>query len=243
MTQSLRLARHQAAKEGPGGGAAALVARIEAEIATKGRGTGAAELIAKFGVDPIALGQVAVAPATLRASAPTPAANNVIPTPTPAQPQQATAKPTIDAAVAKARADASTRFVTVMASPASAGRQRVCSILLGHARNFSAAEIVKQLPHMPTDRDLAAQDVAKKVAAADAVWDRINAQASARLGLPAREVRSAPTPSQAAADAVWDKANGLARQESAKVQPAATAKSAASASDDVWARVYGSAVQ
>lgn len=260
MTQSLRLARHQAANEGPGGSAAALLARLEGEmaakLAAKGGGAGAAEglaravarrdnpgaaqLVAKIGVDPKGPARVAAAHAQSRS--PLPKLARTAQDSAPGAPShQRSPEYKIAFAAETARCVANARFATVVASPAAIGRARSCSILLSDARNLSAAEIVAQLPYLPDDRELARKD---EIAAADAVWDRANAESAVRRGIPARqEANTAPMPPLSASDAVWDKAYGAAAKQSAQVKPATASKAGQRTSDDVWARAYGSAVQ
>lgn len=129
---------------------------------------------------------------------------------------------------------AQARWATVFSSPHAAGRTQVCKTLLNSPRNFSAAAIVRELPHMPTDAEQAAQ---KKEGAAESVWGRANAQIEARRGTLSKgqqilaDQRGARPPSaeaqqiladqrahgggvngqSTAAERTWEKAYGVAR--------------------------------
>jgi hypothetical protein len=64
------------------------------------------------------------------------------------------------------------RMAEVYASPHSRGRERGCATLLTADKGWSAAEIVKELPHLPMD---AKRATAANRASSDAVWERANA--------------------------------------------------------------------
>lgn len=123
-------------------------------------------------------------------SAPTRKATNAR---TPAAPRQAAKNATTapakrysgaDLAMTRFAAEASAtkaereRFAKVFASPHSRGRERGCISLLTSAKGWTAAAIIAELPHLPTDAEIARNDPAAKARAA-AVWDRAySAQAS-----------------------------------------------------------------
>ncbi|GGC26871.1 hypothetical protein GCM10011371_13070 [Novosphingobium marinum] len=73
-----------------------------------------------------------------------------------------------EAAATKAERE---RFAKVFASPHSRGRERGCVSLLTSAKGWTAAAIIAELPHLPTDAEIARNDPAAKARAA-AVWDR-----------------------------------------------------------------------
>lgn len=128
----------------------------------------------------------------------------------------------LERAKASARSSASDRWGKVFASPASRGRERVCSLLLAHKKGFSADAIVKQLADLPTDRELAARNAGQPSARgnnvmvtamvpagratkeadqrATTIWDRAIAAVDLHGGL-----QPAPLASGKSAD-VWDKA-------------------------------------
>ena len=61
------------------------------------------------------------------------------------------------------------RWEAVYASEHSRGRERGCAALLSNSRSWTSAQIIAELPHLPTDRENAANDPAAK-ARADADW-------------------------------------------------------------------------
>lgn len=103
----------------------------------------------------------------------------------------------------------------MFASPHAKGRERVCSVLLAHDANWSAAAIIKQLPTLPTDRERASGWTPEREAKASAVWAKARVNAF---------------PKQAAADQTasgdaWDRAIA-----------ANTGESGSTAASDAWAR-------
>jgi hypothetical protein len=89
----------------------------------------------------------------------------------------------VKAAIAQERA----RIADVFASPASRGRERGCAALLASPKGWSAAEIVRELPHLPTDRQTAANRSAKR---GDNVWSKVhNTGAEEAAGKPGGAVR------------------------------------------------------
>lgn len=115
------------------------------------------------------------------------------------------------------------RWVAVYASEHSKGRERCCATLLGADKGWSAAEIIKQLPELPTDREHAAKS---SQAISDAVWER------------ALVAGRSPRAQQ-----ILDAQRGY-REPSAKAkrildaQKKAGTRSQQEISDDRWARAY-----
>ena len=90
------------------------------------------------------------------------------------------------------------RVAAVYASEHSKGRERGCAALLSSDKGWSAAQIIAELPNLPTDRENAARNPAAKARSA-AVWERAQALNS---GQP---VAADPKGHHAASDAVWDR--------------------------------------
>lgn len=144
----------------------------------------------------------AAAMATLRriAGGTAPAAGNSAPAPANVSAQIATA-------AAQAKATERARWSQVFASQHSRGRERGCAAILSSGK-WTAEEIVRELPHLPTDAEAKAKSGATASKAAGDRWDK----ARAKVTKPAEP--SAPAAAAKAPDATdrWARAYERATQ-------------------------------
>ncbi|GAB7550706.1 hypothetical protein NRB_02000 [Novosphingobium sp. 11B] len=175
-----------------------------------------------------------------RLSAPLPGASSAKPeaaghqpkVTTPARPAARAPKAPAMSQAEMARARRNERYNAVMGSIAARGRQLTAKALLDAKENYTTAQILANLPSMPTDADIR---VKTKRDASDAVWDRAHARMAARnSAAPAANVQPAR---QAASDAVWDRAYGRAATEAPAQAPKTGPAVGRAAADAVWDRV------
>ena len=110
-----------------------------------------------------------------------------------------------DIAAYKATAAERRRVAAVFASAHSRGRERICATLLSHEKGWSAAEIIKQLPHLGMDTETSAKaaNAGKISAEALAVWGAVLAQSSEDKGAAGS---SKPTTGRSEVSALWERA-------------------------------------
>ena len=107
----------------------------------------------------------------------------------------------IDRAVGQAVKAERSRVAAVFASPASFGRERGCARLLSNAQGWTAAQISRELPLLPTDRDLAAGEARQRNSRGHPVWEKAYAVSAAE-----REGEPSAARAQTASNDVWAKA-------------------------------------
>lgn len=120
----------------------------------------------------------------------------------------------VGAARITARAKERSRWATVFASEHSRGRERGCVALLTSDKNWSAEQIVANLPELPRDREGA--NSGARAAAADAVWDHANAINQRDHADGGTATPGASGPAADSADAVWDRARAIVDSTKAK---------------------------
>lgn len=118
-----------------------------------------------------------------------------------AAPAPANASAQIATAAAQAKATERARWTKVFASPHSRGRERGCAAILSSGK-WTAEEITRELPHLPTDAEAKAKSGATTSKAAGDRWDK----ARAKVTKPAEP--SAPAAAAEAPDATdrWARA-------------------------------------
>ena len=126
------------------------------------------------------------------------------------------------------------RAAKVFASPHARGRERGCAALLSAPQGWSASKIIAELPHLPTDEELANGTAAERKANSDAVWDRANAAVGRDRGIKDASVEQS---SKATATDPWSRAYA-ALERDRPAQASRETATAAPASNDPWGKAY-----
>lgn len=143
------------------------------------------------------------------------------------KPAQAVVSPEV--ARAAAMQSERERWATVMASEHAKGREKGCRRLLSAPQHWPAAQIIRHLPHLPTDQAISAEENRQR---SDTVWDRARAQvegarylhnpaaqdilAAQRKASPVDAGSNGARTTEARADAVWDRARASANGRPAR---------------------------
>lgn len=125
-----------------------------------------------------------------------------------------------------AKANERDRWAKVLASPHAKGREGVCKTLLSAPQNWSAEHILRELPTLETDAELAAR-LARPTS--QSTWARAWGQE------PRATDAASPKPDASVrpADSVWSRAYAK-QQEPAPAEPATKTE----AKGGVWARAW-----